>query len=362
MSAEKHNYTMVETGDKLLILLSIPKVWFALLPWGGATVFFLCMAFNGTIPLLFGILGLCGILLIVWNFLREAAVEVSDQSITMWDDIIGIRLRKKCYLADNIRELRLFADTTAGQIAFDHGLATVTFGKSLNPDEAEELLVKIKNRFPVYQLDHNQMAAHLGQAYDGALGSSPGDTKAIKMPSARHKSELLGDGLRITIPSMKQWLIMIFLVFWLAIWTSGGIFAVGAAIRGRGGVILIVFCVFWVVFEILTAYHLLWLLFGREIIEVRADTITIRQAILGIGRPKVYAREHIDRIRADVEYMAKPYPLADEGVSINKGTGAIAFKYKEQTIRMGIGLDEAEAKYLIAKIQSLYPMYKNRNS
>jgi len=154
---------------------------------------------------------------------------------------------------------------------------------------------------------------------------------------------------------------IIFLAIWLTLWSFGGIFAVRAITRGKYELFLILWLIIWFVGEITSIYQMMWQLFGQEKIEVSADSMTICQAILGISRSKKYTREHIRRLRADVTGRVEPYALADEGVSMNKGTGMIAFDYKEETIRMGIGIDEAEAKFLVAEIQRHFPEYINKS-
>lgn len=349
-------YTIEDRGDTLLISIPIPKVWFALLPWGGMVVASLCMVASGE-PVYVAGFSVFGILLIIWNFLRKEVVEVSTQSIAIWDEVLGIRLRTKRYLTVDIRELRVSQVTPMGLVAFDYGSATVAFGKGLDPTAANEIVAVIKRRLMHDQQDDRSLRVQPERSFNDTPSSKREVSMGISAPLPRHKSEVLGNKLRITVPSVKQWSRIIFLAFWLLIWSYGGIYVVRAVILGRGGVFLILFSVFWVIFEIVSVYHLLWLLFGREEIEISADSMAIRQAILGVGRTKVYAKEHISRMGTDVAGSKKPYPLASEGISISKGTGVIAFAYKQTTVRMGISLDEAEAKELIAEIQRQYPQY-----
>ncbi len=348
-----------DRGDNLRITIPIPKQWFALLPWGGMVVISFCMVASGEPFFVLGF-GVFGLLLIIWNFLREQVVEVDDHSITIWDEVLGIRLRSKHYLAQNIVELRIPSNTAHGLVAFDYGSATVSFGRSLTLTDACEIVTKINRRFPRYIHGASGILVQPGYALDNALIPSLELPKGIRPPLLRHRSEVLGNKLRITIPSLKKWPMIIFLIVWLTLWSVGGIFAVRAIVTGENVLFLLLWLIFWLFFEIFSIYHLLWQIFGQERIEVTADSLTICQAILGIGRGKQYAGEHIKRIRADASSRVDPYPLADEGISMNKGTGMIAFDYQGETIRMGIGIDEAEAKYLVNMIQRDYPVYMNK--
>ena len=52
----------------------------------------------------------------------------------------------------------------------------------------------------------------------------------VKPLAPRHYSEDVGNKLVITIPSRKNWFIIIFLGIWLTGWTFGGIMAGGSII------------------------------------------------------------------------------------------------------------------------------------
>ncbi len=124
-------------------------------------------------------------------------------------------------------------------------------------------------------------------------------------------------------------------------------------------VTLILWIILMALQVIVIAYLVLWQLFGQEEIEVGPDSIAIRQAVLGIGRRKVYPCEHISRMRTDFAGSVEPFLENGEGGFASlEGTGVIAFDYDEKTIRMGIGIDEAEAEEIVAEIQRQYPHYK----
>ncbi len=180
----------------------------------------------------------------------------------------------------------------------------------------------------------------------------------------RHRCEVLGNSLRITIPSLKKWPTLILFVGELAVWSVAGPAIAWVLVSGRLddralGAFLMLWLTMWAISEIISVYAVLWQFFGQEEIEVAPDSIAIRQAILGIGWPKVFSSEHISRMRTDAASSVEPYASGSDGVSLSKGTGVIAFAYKKGTIRMGIGIDLAEAEEIIAEIQRQYPQYKN---
>jgi len=363
---QKHIHTIVNRGDMLLILIPTPTVSIKLLPWGGFILISLGMAATTGLVWLAG-LPIFAILLILWHFYRQEVVEVRSSSITLVYDVLGVRLRSKRYLADNIIDLRELVANPKGLVAFDYGSSTIIFGEGLEAAGAAEVVAKIKHRFPQYQRDRSYARAHSEHPIEGA--PSPNRfSKGIRAPLPRCKFEVLGDTIRITIPSIKKWAEIIFLIFWLTFWSIGGHFVIQIVSQSveQGSVseldwFLVFWLIFWMIMEVLGVYHLLWLMVGKEEIEISSNSIAIRHTILGIGRFKVFFSEDICGIRIDPTVRIEPYSLAEEGINLNKGSGMITFDYRKKMISMGIGIEEAEAKELVARIQEQYPQYAARN-
>lgn len=171
-----------------------------------------------------------------------------------------------------------------------------------------------------------------------------------------------GNILRITIISIKKWGEIIYLVFWLTFWTiiggHGAIQTIGQGGIGEVEYIFVIWLMVWLGGGVLTIYHLLWLIVGKEEIEISSDSIAYRRTILGIGRFKVFSSEHISGIRIDTAARIEPYRFSEEGITLNKGTGMITFDYIGKTIRIGIGLNKSQARELVVMIHRLYPQYQ----
>lgn len=112
-----------------------------------------------------------------------------------------------------------------------------------------------------------------------------------------------------------------FLAFWLLGWTFGGGFAL---------------YLFW------------WSLVGRERVLLTPSRLSIRRELFGFGRVHEYAREHI----RDVRVSPTPYSPFDFSAGLRFwgiGGGIIAFDHGAATVRFGAGLDESEAKSIVAQ-------------
>jgi hypothetical protein len=115
-----------------------------------------------------------------------------------------------------------------------------------------------------------------------------------------------------------------FAAVWLVAWTLGGGFAL---------------YVFW------------WSLKGRERILLTSSRLSIRRELFGAGRMREYDAAHIRDVRVS------PTPSGPIGFRGGLeywgiGGGVIAFDYGATTVRFGAGLEEGEAKSVVAQVKS----------
>ena len=175
------------------------------------------------------------------------------------------------------------------------------------------------------------------------------------------------DGLRIVVPARRNWFLIAFFGFWLTMWLSIGgtavfTFAAGftfAAEATRGGFALftLTWSLFWAAAACATAYTWLWNVAGREVVIVSYRALSTQRRIgpIAAGRRSEYAAEHVRDLRPN---PVPSTPRSAFGSSMRwggMGAGGIAFDYGSRTHRFGDGLDEAEAKQLIALIQERLP-------
>ncbi len=104
--------------------------------------------------------------------------------------------------------------------------------------------------------------------------------------------------------------------------------------------------------------------YGREVVEITNQSITIRRAVLGLGAPREYLADSVQALRLVTSNTALDHPgLAWTRIYgfpfLRVGTGWLAFDYGARTFRFGNDIEEAEAKQIIAEIQQKYPQYKD---
>jgi hypothetical protein len=186
-----------------------------------------------------------------------------------------------------------------------------------------------------------------------------------KVPAARATIRQSPDGLTITIPSRKNWFLILFLGFWLAGWLFGEVIALHQVIRGHSShwasakesgpiglnLFLIGWLGAWTVGGGVAIITWLWNLVGVERVLLVRSTLTTKREVLGIGPTNEYELSSISNLRINMGLSNVRFRMAPIQ-TMNGGT--IAFDYGAKTFHFGVGLDEAEAQQIIAQLKSRY--------
>jgi len=199
----------------------------------------------------------------------------------------------------------------------------------------------------------------------------------VAPPLPRFQVETTDSGFRVTIPSQKNWLIIIFMSLWLAGWSAAGIMVIGILALGVIATVwgtatgeaqpstglfgissfMLIWLGMWAVGEYLVLYTVLWRIAGKEVINVNTSGITIANKIFSFSRPKEYDTQFIKELRVSQPISSFWSPWSRMNTFWGKGEGVIAFDYGAKTFRFGSGLDDAEAKIIFAEITQRYPQY-----
>ncbi len=183
----------------------------------------------------------------------------------------------------------------------------------------------------------------------------------------RAKIENDGLSLRVLIPARRPIFAILFLGAWMVGWYFGEVSAIREITTPSGsppGAFLVAWLVGWTIGGAFAALTLFWSLFGQESIELQADALVYRRSILGLGWRKVYSVAAIKDLRVTSPGVRldnltfskffdrkgreeeRPRPGDFWGLS----GGPIAFDYGARTVRCGGGVDEAEAKTIVAHL------------
>ncbi len=177
----------------------------------------------------------------------------------------------------------------------------------------------------------------------------------------RYQCQNSANGLTITIPSKRNWFIILFLGFWLIGWAVGELSAIGdifsssrTTVGAFGGLFMIGWLGAWTVGGAFAIYSWLWQIAGVEEIVISHDSLKISKKIPLWTRTKEYRLQDVTSLR--VSPSPSPYPGKMDFWGI---TGEqLAFDYGAKTVRFGPGIDEAEAKHIITEMQKVLDRIK----
>ena len=188
----------------------------------------------------------------------------------------------------------------------------------------------------------------------------------------RHVTTDLGDSLRITLPSRKNWLAILPAAFFVAVWSVVEVVAIGFIARGLfslinsqplpallaqlafPGVFVVLWFSIWTFGGLTAVVTLLWSFAGREVIDINPLAIRLSRRLPGWGRSREYLSEHVKDLRVSGQVMPDWYLRRSAWPAAT--TGQLAFDYGARTIRFA-DADEAEAKMILAEIQQRFPQY-----
>jgi hypothetical protein len=156
------------------------------------------------------------------------------------------------------------------------------------------------------------------------------------------------DGLEVVIPSRKNAFLIVFLLFWLCGWLLGETLVIHQLATGTKGpwLFMAVWLAGWTAGGAGVALTWLWYVAGREILRVGPATLTHIRSIGRFGIHRDYEVTHVGNLRT-----APTDPLRSNFAFPGLGGGAIAFDYGARTLRVGGGVDEAEADRIVAALK-----------
>ncbi|HUL00241.1 MAG TPA: hypothetical protein VLX29_05225 [Nitrospirota bacterium] len=160
-------------------------------------------------------------------------------------------------------------------------------------------------------------------------------------------------GLTVTIPTKKNYLLLIILAVWLFGWAVAEVTVPKEFLRGNTSPLQKLFMAAWIIGwtlgGIIAIFIWLWNVAGKEIIRVTGMGITIKRAVFDYGIERQYDMAYIKNLRL----FQGVGSLGNQASGLRFwgfGGGLIAFDYGAKTYRFGSSIDEAEARELVEKI------------
>ncbi|MCP4346096.1 MAG: hypothetical protein GY795_11300 [Desulfobacterales bacterium] len=268
--------------------------------------------------------GIIAIYPLLWNLAGKEIISLSSKELIHKRNIFGLGKLKR-YHINLIENIRLTTENSeeavfgfgSGTIAFDYSQKTFKFGSNIDEAEAKHIINVIAEKYKIYKkrTEINRVKVEVGKL-------------KASITSTENCTE-------IVIPSQKKISVILLSAIIFIAWFFTGVFLIYDSGLSIFPVIIITYG------SAVTLYSLLWNLKGKEIITVTDKELAHKRVILElkIGKTKEYKLNHIK----DMRPVNKSLQEADWGF----GGGTITFDYGKKTCRLGSGVDETEAKYII---------------
>lgn len=179
----------------------------------------------------------------------------------------------------------------------------------------------------------------------------------VEIPQARATVTETPTGLHIAIPANRNWFIVLFMGFWMCGWLFGECAVIKTLITGKAGasdLFLVGWLGAWTVGGAFVGHQVLWNMVGKELIVLGVQTLAIKRDVLGFGRVREFDLTEVRDLRVDSTSSGLAKLNWGSPGTFGASTGTIAFDYGAKTFHFGSGLDESEARQLIARLNARY--------
>lgn len=166
------------------------------------------------------------------------------------------------------------------------------------------------------------------------------------------------DRFVVAIPARQNWFFLPFQIAFLGIWAVAAVIVSTELFRipdPRGQAFTAFWLFLWLTGGCWIALMVLWQAFGLEFLTFHAGDLSLRREVLGVGRTRTFDCAQVKALRI----VPQPGPLWRHLMWMHSwgilNEGILAFDYGARTYQFGAGLDEAEAKLLVAEMINRYP-------
>ena len=163
------------------------------------------------------------------------------------------------------------------------------------------------------------------------------------------------NGLEITIPSKRNWFILLFSSVWLCGWAFGEVMVTKTVFFSDtdigANLFMLVWLVGWTVGGLFVFSMLVWTLVGKEVITLKPGEMMLERKAFFLGRSKTYSLQEAKDFKACPALQDAQAIRARQFNHPFSNNGAIQFDYGMKTIRFASDIDEAEAKSILQKLK-----------
>lgn len=161
------------------------------------------------------------------------------------------------------------------------------------------------------------------------------------------------NSLELEIPVRKNWYHILLNLSNIGFWLFLEFFFFGFLVlsTSREAMLeLLVVNIIWLLLGLIFLINIFWEIYGKQILLVNENEIKVIKRALIFYSFKKYKKDFISSFKINV---SKPYFLIKKRDSFWFNTGIIKFNYIGSDRKIMLDLDEAEAKFIIDKINSI---------
>ena len=161
-------------------------------------------------------------------------------------------------------------------------------------------------------------------------------------------------GELIRIKAFRQVFVMLFLPFWLVLWTLGGCTAIYELFT-QFQVFLLFWLFGWATGWLAAAGTLLWMFAGSETVGVVGTDIEVAHQAMGFSRRWLYQGSGIKHLSI-ADQPAWPFHFRWQVPFVRTPrNGSVKFDYGPRTIYIAPGLDKGEAQMIVERLARSLP-------
>ena len=151
----------------------------------------------------------------------------------------------------------------------------------------------------------------------------------------------------ISIPTYRNYVFIIFGLYWLYGWSDGEIYAVKTFFGGTHTTELFVWLLIWSMTGLFIVLAILWSLFGKENIYLKQSQMIVEKQLFFIKIKTTFNKSEMKNIRLG----EKPYAanIKQAFKNLVSAKGMIFFEYNGKTFGIASNVEKEEAKIIHKK-------------
>ena len=177
----------------------------------------------------------------------------------------------------------------------------------------------------------------------------------VEVESARFSVRRVDGVEEVATPARRSWFLLLFLGFWLALWTIAGVVAL-YQVAQEFDLFLVFWLGGWALGWLFAASVVAWQINGREILRVIGGDLQVEHSAVGLKKSWWFRGDEVRDLQAsDQPVFPFGWGMFDAPFMFWRRWGAVRFRYGARTVYLGPALDSAEGQLIVDVLQKHLP-------